>query len=443
MINGADGYFYYMEKNEDLLIWGKHVTGELIQKTMEVYLLQEVEKKESKGWYIQRLNGKDYAFLVVYGKDIVYGGWINLNPILEQIEQGIEYENPVLTFYEERPGLSEKDMVDVFSETRGIGLHIQIQKKKITARISIYQKIQQYLVLIYFILIPVLYIFLRFLLLNPLSVIREAHRKLRTGYPDFRIAEKANSVEYQDVYQSFNQMADELMKLKIESYEKEILRQKMELENLQLQIRPHFLLNTFNLIYTLAQRGENDSVQEVSLYLSDYFRYIFRNQKELELFSKELSMIYGYVKMASIRYSGQIKFTCDIDPELEFVRTPPLLIHNFIENSVKHGFKQGEQLHITLRGEYEEKRVTFYIIDDGNGMDSESLAQEERLLSGEEKAENPNAHVGLVNTVKRLKYFYGNDAKVELESDPGQMMCFKIEFPYNLEEEDEFADCER
>ncbi len=160
MINGADGYFYYMEKNEDLIIWGKHVTGELIQKTMEDYLLQELERKKSKGWYIQRLNGKDYAFLIVYGKDIVYGGWINLNSVLEQIEHGIEYENPVLTFYEERPESSEKNMVNVFSERRGIGLHIQIQKKKITARISIYQKIQQYLVLIYLILIPVMYIFL-------------------------------------------------------------------------------------------------------------------------------------------------------------------------------------------------------------------------------------------------------------------------------------------
>lgn len=47
-------------------------------------------------------------------------------------------------------------------------------------------------------------------------------------------------------------MADQIKTLKIENYEKELDRQKMELKNLQLQIHPHFLLNTFNLVYTLG-----------------------------------------------------------------------------------------------------------------------------------------------------------------------------------------------
>ena len=58
-------------------------------------------------------------------------------------------------------------------------------------------------------------------------------------------------------------MADRIQDLKIEVYEKELDRKQMELSNLQLQIRPHFLLNTFNLIYTLAQRGQEKDVQQV------------------------------------------------------------------------------------------------------------------------------------------------------------------------------------
>ena len=79
-------------------------------------------------------------------------------------------------------------------------------------------------------------------------------------------------------------MADRIQDLKIEVYEKELDRKQMELSNLQLQIRPHFLLNTFNLIYTLAQRGQEKDVQQVILYLSDYFRYLFRSGRNLEIF---------------------------------------------------------------------------------------------------------------------------------------------------------------
>ena len=32
-------------------------------------------------------------------------------------------------------------------------------------------------------------------------------------------------------------------------------------------------------------------------------------------------------------------------PEMEFVRVPPLLIHNFVENAVKYGIKKDETLH--------------------------------------------------------------------------------------------------
>lgn len=442
MINGADGYFYFMENKEDMLVWGNQVKGEKIQETMRNNIMQKIGNSQEKGWHINEINSRLYTILVVEGKNITYGGWIELDPILTRLEKGMEYEHHTTTFYEKDAVPEDEGEIGVTSVKRGITLDIRIPRTEIMGRLSAYQKVLQFMVFIYLILIPVLYFFLRYLLLAPLRTINDAHKQLQKGNQDYRIDKGAKSVEYQEVYESFNKMSEELKALRIEGYEKEIARQKMELQNLQLQIRPHFLLNTFNLIYTLAQRGKNSSIQEVVLYLSDYFRYIFRGHKDLELFSKELKMIHGYIRMASIRYSDGIEFECELDPELNFIRTPPLLIHNFIENAVKYGIKQGKVLHITLIGEYEDKKVTFYIIDDGNGMDEETMEREKRLLCGQDKVEKPNAHVGLLNSMKRLKYFYGEEARIEMESDPGQMMCFKIEFPYNLEDKDEFTDCE-
>lgn len=440
-ISGADGYFYYMEKRKDFLSWGKQVRGFKIQSVMEQYVHQAL-KGEIRGWHIRELNGRRFLILLLDGKDIAYGSWIELDPVVKKLETGIEYEDYSLDFQREQAEPEESHEISIVSAKKDILLNIRVPKAEILGKVSFYQKLTRSMVFLYLILIPVLYVFLRHLLLKPLKRVMEAHRQLRKGNQEHRIEEKANSAEFGEVYESFNRMADELKTLKIQSYEKEIERQKMELRNLQLQIRPHFLLNTFNLIYTLAQRKLNEPIQEVILYLSDYFRYIFRSHKDLELFPKEMHMIEGYIKMASIRYSDRIEFESNLDPEINFVRTPPLLIHNFIENAVKYGLKQDSVLHITLTGEYENGRVIFNIMDDGNGMESAELKREQKLLSGALEPDQPNSHVGLMNSMKRLKYFYGEEARIEMESEPGEMMCFKIEFPYNLEDEDESVDRE-
>ncbi len=93
------------------------------------------------------------------------------------------------------------------------------------------------------ILIPLLYGGISRLLLRPLKILIDAQKKLRENDLDYRIQQKAESVEYQYTFQPFNEMAGEIKNLKIESYEKEIEHQQMDLKNLQLQIRPHFQLS--------------------------------------------------------------------------------------------------------------------------------------------------------------------------------------------------------
>jgi len=433
LINGADGYFYYMEEKQDMLAWGQRVIGDNILQTMESFVTNNLNEEKSQGWHIHELNSRKYLLLIINGKGISYGAWLSLDDVQSQLQTGIDYSDYSILFSEKEPLEKEKATVQVSSQKKNIVLNIAVPTSEIIGRISGYQKLMRVMVFIYLMLVPILYFFLRYLFIVPLKKINEAHYNLQNGNQDYRLIEEGDSAEFQEAYISFNQMAENINQLKIESYEKEIARQKMELRNLQLQIRPHFLLNTFNLIYTLIQRKEYDLIQDVILYLSDYFRYIFRTHKELEMFSKEFQMIENYIKLSGIRYFGRIDFKYEIDPELESVRIPPLLLHNFIENSIKHGVKKEQILQITIIGEYEEQMVTIYIMDDGNGFDKSKLECERKILKGEIQPKNPNAHIGLLNSYKRLKHFYGESANIEIESEPGKLTCFKIQFPYNLE----------
>ena len=318
-------------------------------------------------------------------------------------------------------------------------LNAVLSQNEVTGKIEAVYGIMHAFSIVAFLLIPILYALIQHLLLHPLRVLNQAQKRLRNGDLDCRITEKANSIEYEHSFQSFNKMADRIQDLKIEVYEKELDRKQMELSNLQLQIRPHFLLNTFNLIYTLAQRGQEKDVQQVILYLSDYFRYLFRSGRNLEIFEKEQHLIEAYIGTAKVRYPGAIEADYEYDPEIAFVRVPPLLLHNFVENIVKYAISPGKVTHISIVGQYEGGMVSFMIMDDGGGMTEEQVEELDRSMREPRK---DGLHIGYANSLKRLRYSYGEKADIEISSEPGEGVCVTVTFPYDLEEENEPFDSE-
>ena len=441
--NGADGYFYFFRSVGDAFVYPGVSTQKLGQaQQMIAAVSDQVRLPLRSGWHIYEIESRKYLLFTVNTPNVVYGSWIGLDPYREKLEAEINQPKTAVSFIENSNEGAGQGNLDVFAQNDDIFLHIRAKHSDIVSGVSVYQKILLTMAFLYLMLVPFLYVFLRHLLLHPLFRMNRAFCRLRDGDQDFRLTERAKSVEYGEAYTAFNEMANTLKALKIESYEKEIARQKMELKNLQLQICPHFLLNTFNLVFTLAQRKENSAVQDVILYLSDYFRYVFREGKQLDLFQNELHLIQGYMKMISIRYLGKVTAEFEFSPEVMRVRVPPLLVHNFIENSVKHGMRRGETLHIRAAGTYENDSVTFRISDDGRGFTAAELQEVNRTLREEGTPKEPNAHVGLLNSIRRLRYFYGGKSNISVASKPGCSTCVTITFPYRMEDDHESADGE-
>lgn len=433
MSNGADGYFYYMHKKDDFLIYNTKYSNKDTENQIKEYIRCNVNTPDFLGWNITEFAGEKYYILTLHLQDFTYGGWFNLSDIENEIRNMIEYKSCQLSCDEiEYEGNNSKN-VYIIMETNSLWFNISVSRDELVGNMTRTQRLMQIVAFSMLLLIPLLYLLMHRLLIRPLLTLNRAHFEIKRGNQKYRIMDTASSIEYRDAYRSFNEMSDTIETLRIESYEKELSKQKMELKNLQLQIRPHFLQNTFNLIFTLIQRKELSVLQDIVLYISEYFRYIFRTEKEMELFDKELKLIEGYMNMVAVRYDHKISMEYDMDPEISFVRTPPLLIHNFIENAVKHAFDGEREMIVRLEGTYQDKMVTFTISDNGNGM-SEEIVEKLRcsLVSTNEEE---NIHVGLKNSMRRLKYFYGTDASIFIESIEGKGTSFVITFPYNLEED--------
>ena len=221
-------------------------------------------------------------------------------------------------------------------------------------------------------------------------------------------------------------MSNNIYSLRLHNMKQELEKNRLQLNNLQLQIRPHFLLNMFKIIYNFTMDGNVDDIREVVLYLSDYFRGIFQHGNDLEYFSKEMMLIEEYIKVAKIRYQGFVEFSSQIDPDVYEIKIPPLLIHNFIENIISHAMIPGKTVHIMMSAEYADGIVTFVIGDDGSGMTVEEVER----VNGEHFWESDErVHVGLKNSLERIRFFYGTDAEIYVESVVDEGTVFTVSFP--------------
>lgn len=249
---------------------------------IRLFLEKRDQKNVKKGWHIYEWNHKQYLVFVMSDKTLLYGAAIRLDAFFEQVRAGVEYPVTEIGLSENAEETGQEDLILSQAQAGKIYLHFKVSRHQILRDFTLAQRVLVGLSVMYLTLIPVLYCIFKRLFIRPLSRVNEAHRQIEGGNGEYRIEKEAGTSDFRNLYGSFNRMADSLHRLKIEGYEKELAKRKMELQNLQLQIRPHFLLNTFNLIFTLSQRKEYEAIQEIVIYLSDYFRYIFRSGKEPE-----------------------------------------------------------------------------------------------------------------------------------------------------------------
>ncbi|MBR3643995.1 MAG: histidine kinase, partial [Parasporobacterium sp.] len=116
--------------------------------------------------------------------------------------------------------------------------------------------------------LPLLYSRLKQDILIPMGILRNATEKLQEDHA-YRIPDQSWRIadDFLKQYESFNRMAEEVQA----SHEKDMKMLETEMENLRLQVNPHMLLNSYNMIYALAESKNYPVIQDYTLCLVDYF----------------------------------------------------------------------------------------------------------------------------------------------------------------------------
>ena len=236
--------------------------------------------------------------------------------------------------------------------------------------------------------------------------------------------------EFQYLYEHFNEMADEI----VVSRQREVKLYEMQLDNLKLQINPHMLLNSFNMIYGLAQSKNYECIQEYALLLAEYFRYALKETDRFVPLKKEMDFVENYIAIQKLRFPNTFTSAYHVSEECENVLIPPLLIENFVENSMKYASIPGKVIEVLINIRKENDRLLISIIDTGRGMKPEVYAA---LQTGEVYVDKNNKrHIGVWNCRRRLEVFYHGEAKMNIISMPNQGTQIWLDLPFTTEQED-------
>ncbi|MFD0717449.1 sensor histidine kinase [Paenibacillus sp. GCM10027626] len=260
------------------------------------------------------------------------------------------------------------------------------------------------------VLLPlILYLFRRTVLL-PIHKIITAMNKIQDGNLDVRIAHRPSTHEFQVMNQIFNRMISQIQELKVNVLEEQLNHQKAELRHLQLQINPHFFLNSLNIIYNLAQVQDYGLIQEMTHCLVQYFRFMFRSNLSFVRLKDEMEHTTNYLRIQEMRFPGRLTYHFNVPDELMNGLIPPLLVQTFVENTIKHAVSMDKQVHISIVAEEtEDGSLHIRIEDTGKGFPPDVLAQLQRNTN---RIDGDGRHIGIWNVQQRLRLLYKERAKV-------------------------------
>lgn len=269
--------------------------------------------------------------------------------------------------------------------------------------------------------------FLKRFFLKPFDSLVTTMEQIRNGRWDAKLETAGPVDEFVRLQNTFNAMIEEIHSLKIASYEQRLERQQVELQYLQLQIRPHFFLNCLKNLYALVQGRQYEQTQEFILKLSEHLRYLFREMRTLVQMETEIKNVENYISLQRMVMPVPPVFTVEIDDRLNKVFIPPLSLLTFIENSVKYGSPPGKalELHtkIVLLQDSEESYVSITIRDNGEGFPEEIL----RVLQTD--LGEIGTHLGIQNVYRRFRLLYGEKCVFFFSNRYGAEI--EIYFPYD------------
>lgn len=226
-----------------------------------------------------------------------------------------------------------------------------------------------------------------------------------------------NNIIY--LYLKNNQMQADLR-------EKQHWNEITEMKALQLQINPHFIFNTLQIMdfEILRNLGPESTLHRMTRQLSQVVKYALTNPTEPVTLREELDYLKAYLQIQEIRFRNKGITYFEIDDSILDCKVFRLLLQPMLENCFEHGVRGAEEhLLIKIKAYDRGENISFAVLDNGNGMSRDEVKElYEKINSRTSK------NIGLTNLNRRLILHYGEDSHLMIQSrkEKGTIISFRI-----------------
>lgn len=244
-------------------------------------------------------------------------------------------------------------------------------------------------------------------LLVPMEAMTQDMRRIQEGQLELRISTESDSVEFCTLVDSFNRLVDEIVHLKIDSYEKQLALMDTEQKYIRLQIKPHFFLNAMSTIVGLNRAGKSEAIETYINALSKNIRYMFASGLHTVPLQEEVRHVENYFEMQELKYPDEVLYFVDVDEGLDDWPVPQMLLHTLVENEYKYAVAAGHQTMVLIKVEkvhwQKEDMLCIQVEDDGKGYPQEVL---DSINKGQGGPRADGTRVGLASIRRLLELMY-------------------------------------
>jgi len=145
------------------------------------------------------------------------------------------------------------------------------------------------------------------------------------------------------VYLFFNRYRIRELKIKTKL---EKARISIEQRLLRSQMNPHFIFNSLNSIGSFIATNNISEAQSYLTKFAKLMRLILENSRKSEIpLEDELLALQLNLELEKLRFENRFDFEIKVNKDIDLENTyiSPMLIQPFIENSIKHGFKNKKE----------------------------------------------------------------------------------------------------
>ena len=190
----------------------------------------------------------------------------------------------------------------------------------------------------------------------------------------------------------------------------------VQLNNLKMQMRPHFLFNALNTIAMMVRQERSADATDMLASVSDMLRLsLASGDKEFSTLEEEITLINKLLTIEKFRFEDRLIISVDVDEGVEQLPVPTLIFQPLVENAFKHGVAKTIGIaEVSIKCYKTDETLILEVFNTGPNLPEGWELQKFQ-------------HIGLANTSARLAQLYPSGSRLIIEEqENGILVTVKI-----------------